>query len=158
VAAESQSTVTTYEVVGENLPGGRARVVARTSEIRFDGTELTGDELPGPADLLAAALAACILKNVERFAHILHFAYHKATVHVVMDRVEPPPRIVRARYALHVQTDQPQAKLELLHRNIRKFGTITNTLAAAADLQGEIIAVPPSDPTTTDTARGHWAE
>jgi len=50
---------------------------------------------------------------------------------------------VRARYTLRVETDEPDARVELLHRNIRKFGTITNTIAAAADLQGEIIALRP---------------
>lgn len=27
-----------------------------------------------------------------------------------------------------------------MHRNVRKFGTITNTLAAALDLTGEVVA------------------
>ena len=90
---------------------------------------------------MAAALAACILKNVERFSGILRFDYRRATIHVAVEREEPPPRIVRATYTLHVETDEPDARVALLHRNILKFGTITNTLAAAADLRGEIVAV-----------------
>ena len=62
---------------------------------------------------------------------------------VVVEREEPPPRIVRARYALRVETDEPERRVELLHRNIRRFGTTTNTLAAACDLQREIVAIPP---------------
>jgi uncharacterized OsmC-like protein len=141
-------------VKGENLPGGRASITARGGDIRIDGAAGASGpgeaKLPGPADLLAAALAACILKNVERFSKILRFDYRRATIDVAVEREEPPPRIVRARYRLQVETDESDARLELLHRNIRKFGTITNTIAAAADLQGEIVAV--RTPAGTGTA------
>jgi uncharacterized OsmC-like protein len=137
----AQGAATRYAVHGENVAGGHAHVVARTSTIAFDGSAATGDLLPGPADLLAAALAACILKNVERFSHLLPFRYRRATVDVAVEREEPPPRIVRARYTLRVETDEPDRRVELLHRNIRTFGTITNTLARACDLQGEIVAI-----------------
>jgi uncharacterized OsmC-like protein len=133
-------------VSGENEPGGAGRIVSRTSAIAFDGSRETGTVLPGPADLLAAALAACILKNVERFSGILPFQYRRATVDVEVEREEPPPRIVRARYTLRVETDEPARRVALLHRNIRQFGTITNTLAAACDVQGEIVAIPPGAP------------
>src|SRR5690606_14702283 len=101
------------------------------------------DDLPGPADVLSAALCACILKNVERFSGILSFGYESATVEVTADREAPPPRIVRVSYHLRVVTSEPEARLALLHKNIRKFGTITNTLAAACELSGTIEAVAP---------------
>jgi hypothetical protein len=46
-------------------------------------------------------------------------------------------------YVLRVVTDEPRARVELLHRNIRKFGTITNTLAAAGEVTGNIESVAP---------------
>jgi uncharacterized OsmC-like protein len=141
MAAERHATATRYEVDSENLPGGAGRITTRSSLIAFDGSATTGAVLPGPADLLAAALAACILKNVERFSGMLPFQYVRATVHVAVEREEPPPRIVRARYTLQIETDEPQHRVEMLHRNILKFGTITNTLAAACDVQGEIVAI-----------------
>jgi uncharacterized OsmC-like protein len=140
---EPLGSATRYEVSGENVPGGSGWISARTSTIAFDGSRQTGVVLPGPADLLAAALAACILKNVERFSGILPFRYARASVDVAIDREEPPPRIVRARYTLRIVTDEPSHRVDLLHRNIRQFGTISNTLAAACDLQGEIVALPP---------------
>ena len=79
--------------------------------------------------------------SVERFSRILRFDYRRATIPVAVDREEPPPRIVRATYALRVKTDEPHRRVELLHRNILKSGTITSTLATGADLQGEIVAV-----------------
>ena len=134
-----------YRVEGENRPGGAATIVSHATAIAFDGSAETGELLPGPADLLAAALAACILKNVERFAAILSFRYRRARVEVVVEREEPPPRIVRAHYALRIETDEPAHRLELLHRNILRFGTITNTLAAACELAGTIHAEPPAE-------------
>ena len=105
---ESASAAAWYTVDGENAPGGAATVASRASTIAFDGSAATGALLPGPADLLAAALAACILKTVERFSGLLPFTYQRARVHVEIERQEPPPRIVRARYTLRIVTDEPQ--------------------------------------------------
>jgi uncharacterized OsmC-like protein len=135
-----------YSVTGQTTPGGDAAIVARTSRIAFDGSAQSGDTLPGPADLLCAALSACILKNVERFSQMLPFRYTTASIHVEAEREEPPPRIVRLRYVLRVVTDEPPQRVALLHRNILKFGTITNTLAAACELRGEIVAEPATTP------------
>ena len=65
-------------VDAENRPGGGATIATRASTISFDASSSTGELLPGPADLLAAALAACILKNVERFSGLLPFRYERA--------------------------------------------------------------------------------
>jgi hypothetical protein len=40
-------------------------------------------------------------------------------------------------------TAEPPARIELLHKNIRKFGTITSTLAAACELTETIEAIQP---------------
>jgi uncharacterized OsmC-like protein len=123
--------------------GGAGRLQAHGLDAEFDGTAGRLEDLPGPADVLCAALCACILKNVERFSHMLPFRYESASVEVTAEREAPPPRIVRVSYHLRVVSDEPPARVELLHRNIRKFGTITNTLAAACELSGTIEAVTP---------------
>jgi uncharacterized OsmC-like protein len=137
---------TRYEVSGENLPGGAGHIIAKGSRLAFDGSAVTGSTLPGPAELLATALAACILKNVERFSGMLPFRYQRASIDVSVEREEPPPHIVRAHYLLRIETDEPAHRVELLHRNIRKFGTITNTLAASCELDGDIVAEPLAPP------------
>ena len=38
-------------------------------------------------------------------------------------------------------TDEPAARVELLHKNIRRSGTVGNTLGAACDLDGTIDVV-----------------
>jgi len=99
-----------------------------------------GELVPGPAHLLASALAACVLKNVERFSHMLPFEYSAATVDVELERQDNPPRIIRASYILDVDTDEPAQRCKLFHKNIMKFGTVSNTLAQACELSGSMRA------------------
>jgi hypothetical protein len=82
--------------------------------------------------------------DVERFAGILRFRYECARIRVEVEREDSPPRIVRACYRLTITTDESPHRLQLLHRNILLFGTITNTLAAACELTGSIHAEPPA--------------
>jgi hypothetical protein len=37
-----------------------------------------------------------------------------------------------------VDTDEPDRRIDLLHENVRKFGTIFNTVAEATRLDGTI--------------------
>jgi uncharacterized OsmC-like protein len=132
----------TYTVIatraGSDVSVGRTR----RAEIRFDtGVEL-GDELFGPADLLGAAFAACLLKNVERFSHLLPFRHEGASVEVTLEREDRPPRIARIRYELRLVTDEPPRRVALLERNLAQFGTIYNTLVRACEVSGRIVVEP----------------
>jgi uncharacterized OsmC-like protein len=132
---------TTYEATGIVRAGGQGRLDAHGLSTSFDGTAGRVDQLPGPADVLCAALCACVLKNVERFSHLLQFNYESAAVKVTAERAEPPPRITRMRYVLEIVTDEPPTRVDLLQRNIAQFGTITNTLSKACEVTGSIHAV-----------------
>jgi uncharacterized OsmC-like protein len=132
----------TYLVEAQSQAGGVAHATSKQHTIGFDASAGQSETVPGPADLLAAAFAACVLKNVERFSHILPFAYQRAEIHVEADRQGAPPRIAAVRYRLHIVTDEPAQLVDLLHRNIARHGTIYNTLAAVCDVTGEITAEP----------------
>jgi uncharacterized OsmC-like protein len=133
-----------YQISASVQKGGRALAQAKQSEIRFDGSAQQDRELPGPAELLATAFAACALKNVERFSHILPFHYESASIHVEAQREDRPPRIVSIRYTLRIKTDESPHRIDLLHLNIRKYGTVYNTLAAACQVEGEIVVDNPA--------------
>lgn len=90
----------------------------------------------GPADLLATAFAACVLKNVERFSGIMPFRYDSASISVTAEHEGRPSRISRIRYLLRIKTDEPLQRVALLRRNIERFGTILNTLSAACEVRG----------------------
>jgi hypothetical protein len=42
-------------------------------------------------------------------------------------------------YDLIVVTEEDDRRLDLLHQNVRKYGTISNTVAAATKLEGKIV-------------------
>ena len=134
---------TTYLVHGVSRPGGHGRIRCAATDVKADTGSISEGFRPGPAELLCAALGACILKNIERFSELLPLKYEVATVEVEAERQDLPPRMTRMRYRVEIVTDEAQSRIDLLHRNIRKYGTITNTLALACELSGEIVARPP---------------
>jgi hypothetical protein len=54
-------------------------------------------------------------------------------------RQDSPPKMISIDYEIIVDTDEDDRRLELLHTNIRKFGTIYNTVAAASKLSGRVL-------------------
>lgn len=122
---------------------GTAHVDFAGATISFDSSwasEPSG--LPGPAELLAAAFSACLLKNLERASQLLDFQYDRAEVDVIARRQDSPPRFVEITYAMRITTDEPQRRIDLVHRNLRKFGTVYNTLAAVCQIDGQLTATP----------------
>ena len=134
----------TYTVTAHTNGDSTSTAVTKREAIRFDSSPRQGDELPGPADLLTAAFAACMLKNVERMGGLLPFGWTSASVEVVAERQDSPPKMVAITYRLEVVTDEPDHRVDLLHRNISRYGTIYNTLAATCDVSGEVVAVRPA--------------
>lgn len=130
-----------YSITACSNGDGTATITTKQQSIQFDSSPTQGDVLPGPSDLLISAFAACVLKNVERLGATLNFSWKSAHISVEAQRQESPPQITTIRYVLHVETDETEHRLDLLHCNIRKFGTIYNTLAAACDVSGEIAKV-----------------
>ncbi|MEY3909004.1 MAG: hypothetical protein RLZZ90_911 [Actinomycetota bacterium] len=99
-----------------------------------------GGVTPGlnPVEMLMSAVAACMIKGIERVAPMLNFAFTGASVALEAVRQDSPPKVESIRYVLTVATDETDERLALLHQNLMKFGTIYNTVAAGTDLAGEI--------------------
>lgn len=134
----------TYTVSARTTTHGRAQVDAGSEAVRFDsgwGSQPSG--LPGPAELLASSFAACLLKNLERAGQLLGFDYGSAEVEVTARRQDDPPRFVEISYEMKVTTDEPTRRLDLVHRNLQKYGTVYNTLAAVCDVHGNLTADAP---------------
>lgn len=109
-----------------------------------DATLILDTDLKGrldafnPAELLLAAVAACMIKGIERVTPMLEFELRGVEVRLRAARQDSPPRILSIDYDLIVDTPESDQRLELLHKNVRKFGTIYNTVAAATALDGRI--------------------
>ncbi len=138
--------IMTYQVTARVVAPGISRgvITGKSGEIEFDSSAGQNPELPGPADLLVTAFAACVLKNVERMSTLQHFTYTGASIAVTAEREDKPPRIARISYQLTIETDEPDRKMELLHHNIARQGTIYNTLALACEVTGELISTKPT--------------
>ncbi|TAM13418.1 MAG: OsmC family peroxiredoxin [Pandoraea sp.] len=91
-----------------------------------------------PAELLLAALSACMIKNIERVAPILKFRFRSVEVHVHGVRQDKPPRLESIGYEIIVDTDENDRQLDLLHQNVKKYGTVFNTVAPGTSLSGTI--------------------
>ena len=142
---KASSSIQSYEIDARTEGNGVSRVTCKAaSPLSVDTSAGQSAESFGPAELLAAAFAACTLKNVERFSHLLPFRYARATMHVVAERTDGPPRIAGLQYVLRVTTDEPPHRVDLLRRNLVKFGTVYNTLAGSVEIHGEIEVEPAS--------------
>ncbi|GAB4382608.1 OsmC family protein [Albidovulum sp.] len=114
--------------------------VARTkgAEITLD-TDMQGRaDAFNPAELLLAAVAACMIKGIARVTPILKFDLRGVEVKLHGIRQDSPPKMTAIAYEIIVDTDEDDRRLDLLHKNVRKFGTISNTVAAALKLEGSI--------------------
>ena len=58
------------------------------------------------------------------------------TVRVHGVRQDSPPKMRTINYEIVVDSDENDRKLELMYENIRKYGTVYNTLAAGTELRG----------------------
>lgn len=92
-----------------------------------------------PAELLLAAVSACMIKGIERVAPMLDFTFEGVEISLRAIRQDTPPKLSRIEYEIRVRTEEPDRRLDLLHDNVRKFGTVFNTVAPGTDLAGVLI-------------------
>lgn len=127
-----------YRVTAERIDAHGSLARAKDASVVLD-TDVAGRrDAFNPAELFLAAIAACMIKGVERVTPLLNFALRGVEVRLTAVRQDAPPLIARVEYELIVDSDETDARLDLLHRNVRKFGTISNTVAAGTRLEGVV--------------------
>lgn len=108
----------------------------KDAEIALD-TDLAGNPKAfNPAELLLAAVSACIIKGIERITPMLNFSLAGVEVRVDGVRQDVPPKMESITYEIIVDTDESDRRLELLHENVQKYGTVFNTVAPGTTLTG----------------------
>lgn len=113
--------------------------LVRQARVLLDTSPAGRSDAFNPAEMILAALAACIIKSAERAMPLLGFKLRAMNVRLHAVRSDSPPRIVAIDYLVTVDTDESDRRIALLHTNIRKYGTISNTLAGAVALDGRIV-------------------
>ncbi|MEA5097322.1 MAG: OsmC family protein [Burkholderiaceae bacterium] len=127
-----------FHVTAKRLGPHSSEAHCKDALITLD-TDLQGRaDAFNPAELLLAALAACIIKGIERVAPILKFNLRGVDVRIDGERQDAPPKMASISYEIVVDTDEPDSRLELLHSNVQKFGTVFNTVAPGTVLTGTL--------------------
>lgn len=127
-----------YRVSARRIDSHGSEATTKDARIVLD-TDMAGRaDAFNPAEMLLASLAACILKGAERVIPLLGFDLRGIEVSLHGVRQDSPPKMIRIDYEIVVDTDESDARLDLLHRNLQKYGTIFNTLAGATALAGTI--------------------
>jgi uncharacterized OsmC-like protein len=90
------------------------------------------------AELFLTAIAACAIKGIERVTLMPDFKLRGVGLHNHAIRQNSPTKIVSVDCQSIVDTDEDDRRLELLQTNVRKYGTISNSVAAAVKLEGVI--------------------
>jgi uncharacterized OsmC-like protein len=120
-----------YTVSAKRLDDTGSEATARGAHIILETGMAGRPDALNPAELLLASLAACMIKGAERVAPMIKFDLRGLEVSLHGQRQDSPPKMV-------VDTSETDERIELLHKNIRKYGTISNTLDGALELSGTI--------------------
>jgi uncharacterized OsmC-like protein len=134
----TKTTKMTFNVTAQRIDEQYSLAMCNDATVTLN-TSLNGQTVAfNPAELLLAALAACMIKGIERVTPILKFELRGLTINLHGVRQDVPPRMESITYEIIVDTDESTHRLELLHQNVQKFGTVFNTLAAGTTISGQI--------------------
>ena len=134
---ETGSTMTFHVATQSN--GAHGSVAhCKSAELTLD-TDLAGrSDAFNPAELLLAALSACIIKGIARVQPLLKFELRGVEVRVDGVRQNVPPKMESISYEIIVDSDESDERLSLLHENVKKYGTVFNTIAPGTKLSGSL--------------------
>ncbi|MBD3619335.1 MAG: OsmC family protein [Chromatiales bacterium] len=126
-----------YHLVAERIDEHGTLAQAGDAQLTLD-TDMQGrDDALSPPELLLAALAACMVRAIQRALPLLRMQIGSLRIELRGWRQDSPPAIARIEYTITVATGADEETLDLLHRNVQK-GTIYRTLSAGTELSGRI--------------------
>jgi uncharacterized OsmC-like protein len=128
-----------YQITAHRIDANGSTAQAGAAEIVLD-TCLDGrPDAFNPAELFLASIAACMIKGIERVCPILGFELSGVKVQLHAKRQDAPPMITAVDYEIVVTTQESEVRLELLHKNVKKYGTIFNTVSQAVAIEGRLV-------------------
>ena len=127
-----------YEISARRIDAHGSLALCKDARVVLD-TDLAGrTDAFNPVELFLASIAACMIKGIERVTPMIHFELRGVEVHLKAVRQDAPPKLISVTYELTVDSDESDQRLDLLHTNVRRYGTISNTVAEATRLEGVI--------------------
>ena len=128
----------TFDVTARRLDAHGSVASTKDATVTLDTDRAGRRDAFNPAELLLAAISACMIKGIERVAPMLRFEIRGVHVALHGVRQDVPPRMESIDYVLTVDTDESDQRLALLHENVRKYGTVFNTVMPGTSISGEI--------------------
>jgi uncharacterized OsmC-like protein len=135
---DSQKPKMTFDVRSEWVSHTASVSYCKNAKIDLDTNMAGSPDAFNPAELLLAALSACMIKGMERVAPILKFEFTGVEVKLHGVRQDVPPKMESIEYEIIVDTKENDSRLELLHKNIKQYGTVFNTVTPGTSLTGHI--------------------
>lgn len=129
-----------FQVSAHRADASGSTVRSKQAEMTIDTSIAGRMDALNPVELLLASLSACIIKGIERVAGTLGIEYESVDVSLTAHRPVNEARIDDIDYLVTIGTNADPSKLNLLHKNLMKFGTIYNTIRSGTTLTGEVVA------------------
>lgn len=128
-----------YRIIARSLDAHISEATCKNARLDLDTDPQGRLDAFNPVEFLLVAIAACMIKNIERVAPLFKLEIRGVEVGLHGTRQDSPPKMTVVTYELIVGTHADDHKLDLLHQNVRKYGTIYNTVAEAPRLEGRVI-------------------
>jgi uncharacterized OsmC-like protein len=115
-------------------PLGRTRVHGVLWDGVLNATPEDDTDGPSPVEALLAGVAACFVRNLRWVADGAHVEFGRIHLHLAAERDDDPPAIRHVHLDVDLETDAPAARVIGIVERALRSGTITRTVARAADL------------------------
>jgi uncharacterized OsmC-like protein len=129
-----------FELTAKRLSNTASEARSKDVTLEIDSGINPRSDALSPMELLLASQAACFLKGIERTAPTLNIEFTGVKVKMHATRPVLEARIDEISYLIEIETNESDERLELMHKNLKKHGTIYNTISAGTSLRGELVA------------------
>ena len=128
-----------YSIIATSTPANEGVINLKNGTAPFGISKETAATLASPVDIYLSALAACILKNIERFSGMMKFEYVEASIKVLATHCLKLSRLENIIYEVVLISKDGKINMSLLKRNIEKHGTIYYMISQFCSISGEVI-------------------
>lgn len=119
----------------EARQGGRTRVTGALWDGVLNASPEDTTDGPSPVEALLAGVAGCFVRNLRWVADGAHVELARIGLRLAAERDDHPPSISHVRLEVDLETAAPAKRVAGVVERALKSGTITRTVARAADLE-----------------------
>lgn len=134
-----------YQVTVQRLDTQHAEMHVRNHAISTGIRRADPHAGPNAVETLLAALGTCLLTNVNTLVDQMHLVVTDARVELTAIRQDQPPLVTHIQLTLVLESPEPRERLETMFSLAQKWGTVSNTLARAVELEMVLVTQPASD-------------